>query len=58
MLLTLAYGTLTRPAGSLVRVGPNELITDDPEVMRRMMAVRSEYTRGHCKQYAGGCKSQ
>ncbi|KAH7079455.1 cytochrome P450 [Paraphoma chrysanthemicola] len=33
--------------GSLVRVGPNELITDDPDVMRRMMAVRSEYTRGH-----------
>merc|ERR1712000_84614 len=32
--------------GSLVRVGPNELATDDPEVLRRMMAVRSTYTRG------------
>ncbi|KAH7413819.1 cytochrome P450 [Phaeosphaeria sp. MPI-PUGE-AT-0046c] len=32
--------------GSLARVGPNELITDDPELMRRMMAARSEYTRG------------
>ncbi|KAF1845545.1 cytochrome P450 [Cucurbitaria berberidis CBS 394.84] len=33
--------------GSLARVGPNELITNDPDVMRRMMAVRSTYTRGH-----------
>ncbi|ORY18140.1 cytochrome P450 [Clohesyomyces aquaticus] len=32
--------------GSLVRVGPNELVTDDPELMRKMMAVRSAYTRG------------
>jgi cytochrome P450 len=31
--------------GSLARVGPNELVTDDPEVVRRMTAVRSEYTR-------------
>lgn len=35
--------------GSLARVGPNELITDDPDVLRRMMAVRSPYTRGPCK---------
>ncbi|KAF2850607.1 cytochrome P450 [Plenodomus tracheiphilus IPT5] len=33
--------------GALARVGPNELITNDPEIMRRMMAVRSDYTRGH-----------
>ncbi|KAK3685320.1 cytochrome P450 [Podospora appendiculata] len=32
--------------GSLVRIGPNELVTDDPDVLRRMMAVRSPYTRG------------
>ncbi|KAK3326091.1 cytochrome P450 [Apodospora peruviana] len=32
--------------GSLVRIGPNELVTDDPEVLRKMMAVRSPYTRG------------
>lgn len=38
------------PTGTLARVGPNELITDDPEVLRRMMAARSEYTRGHCKK--------
>jgi hypothetical protein len=36
--------------GTLARVGPNELITDDPEVLRKMMAARSEYTRGHCKK--------
>lgn len=29
-----------------MRVGPNELITNDPELMRKMMAVRSPYTRG------------
>ncbi|KAL5115603.1 hypothetical protein ACEQ8H_006490 [Pleosporales sp. CAS-2024a] len=33
--------------GSLARVGPNELITDDPDVLRKMMAARSAYTRGH-----------
>jgi len=32
--------------GSLVRIGPNELATDDPDLLRRMMAVRSRYTRG------------
>jgi hypothetical protein len=28
-----------------VRVGPNELVTNDPNVLRRMSAVRSLYTR-------------
>ncbi|SPO01775.1 related to pisatin demethylase (cytochrome P450) [Cephalotrichum gorgonifer] len=32
--------------GSLARIGPNELVTGDPELLRRMMAVRSDYTRG------------
>lgn len=32
--------------GSLVRIGPNDLVTDDPEILRRMMGVRSPYTRG------------
>ncbi len=35
--------------GSLVRIGPNELATDDPELLRRMMAIRSDYSRGPCK---------
>ncbi|KAH8898627.1 cytochrome P450 [Thozetella sp. PMI_491] len=32
--------------GSLVRIGPNELATDDPELLRRMMSIRSDYSRG------------
>jgi hypothetical protein len=32
-----------------VRVGPNEVITNDPEVLRKIMGVRSTYTRGHCR---------
>ena len=28
-----------------MRIGPNELVTDDPDVLRRMSAVRSAYTR-------------
>ncbi|RTE80588.1 hypothetical protein BHE90_004925 [Fusarium euwallaceae] len=32
--------------GSLVRIGPNELATDDPKLLRRMMASRSPYSRG------------
>jgi cytochrome P450 len=32
--------------GSLVRIGPNVLATDDPELLRRIMAVKSPYTRG------------
>ncbi|KAE9374995.1 pisatin demethylase [Stipitochalara longipes BDJ] len=31
--------------GSIVRIGPNELVTNDPDVLRRMSAVRSLYTR-------------
>jgi hypothetical protein len=31
--------------GSLVRVGPKELCTDDPEIIRTMWAVRSPYKR-------------
>jgi hypothetical protein len=31
--------------GSLARIGPNDLVTDDPALMRRMNAVRSPYRR-------------
>ncbi|KAJ9137073.1 Cytochrome P450 [Pleurostoma richardsiae] len=41
-----AIKEVTDHYGSLARIGPNELVTDDPEVLRRMMAVRSAYTRG------------
>ncbi|KAJ8116012.1 hypothetical protein OPT61_g2463 [Boeremia exigua] len=32
--------------GKLARVGPNELVTSDPEVWRNIMSVRSAYSRG------------
>ncbi|KAH8764092.1 cytochrome P450 [Hyaloscypha sp. PMI_1271] len=37
--------------GSIVRIGPNELVTNDPDVLRRISAVRSPYTRS--EWYAG-----
>lgn len=43
-----SFGGVLTTAGSLARVGPNDLVTDDPDVIRRMMAVRSPYTRGPC----------
>ncbi|KAI3397414.1 hypothetical protein diail_10745 [Diaporthe ilicicola] len=38
--------------GHLVRVGPNELTTDDPEVLRRLTSARSQY--GRDAWYTGG----
>ncbi|KAI1259970.1 cytochrome P450 [Xylariaceae sp. FL1019] len=32
--------------GPLVRIGPNQLLSTDPEVLRMMSAVRSTYTKG------------
>ncbi|RYC63368.1 hypothetical protein CHU98_g2874 [Xylaria longipes] len=32
--------------GSLARIGPNELLSTDPDVLRMMSAVRSSYTKG------------
>lgn len=34
-----------RGPGSTIRVGPNELLTSDPDVIRRTGAARSRYTR-------------
>lgn len=33
--------------GSLARIGPNMLVTDDPVLMRRMNTVRSHYRRSN-----------
>ena len=33
-------------SGPLVRIGPNELLSTDPVVLRNMSAVRSTYTKG------------
>jgi hypothetical protein len=39
------YREVSRRYGHLARIGPNDLLTDDPEVMRRMSAARSAYGR-------------
>ncbi|KAI1473040.1 cytochrome P450 [Daldinia caldariorum] len=38
-----AIGSATKKYGSLVRIGPNELLTDDPEVVKRMSSAKSKY---------------
>ena len=42
---------VSKKYGSLVRIGPNELLTDDPELIRRMSAARSQYTRSSWYQF-------
>jgi hypothetical protein len=39
------YRDMYNKYGPLIRVGPNELTTDDPEVLRRIAGVRSAYGR-------------
>ncbi|KAH8167060.1 hypothetical protein CIB48_g1177 [Xylaria polymorpha] len=45
------YRDLCKKYGPLVRIGPNELTTDDPEILRRAGAVRGSY--GKDQWYAG-----
>ncbi|KAL7622954.1 hypothetical protein AAE478_006633 [Parahypoxylon ruwenzoriense] len=40
-----SYRALNKKYGPLVRIGPNDLITDDPDIIRRMNAARSKYRR-------------
>ncbi|KAI1107092.1 cytochrome P450 [Jackrogersella minutella] len=40
-----SYRALNKKYGSLVRIGPNDLLTDDPEIIRRMNGARSKYKR-------------
>lgn len=37
------YTRVNRTFGPLARIGPNDLITDDPELLRRMSSARSPY---------------
>lgn len=37
---------INKKYGSIARIGPNHLLTDDPELTRRVLAARSHYTRG------------
>lgn len=39
------FGTDSNSTGSLARIGPNHLVTSDPEQMRKMLSVRSAYRR-------------
>ncbi|EXJ89425.1 hypothetical protein A1O3_02492 [Capronia epimyces CBS 606.96] len=40
------FTDINKRYGPLARIGPNHLITDDPDVTRRILAARSHYTRG------------
>uniref|UniRef100_A0A093VCR3 Pisatin demethylase n=1 Tax=Talaromyces marneffei PM1 TaxID=1077442 RepID=A0A093VCR3_TALMA len=40
------FVNVNKKYGPIARVGPNHLLTDDPEVVRRILATRSHYTRG------------
>lgn len=40
------FVNINKKYGSLARIGPNNLLTDDPELTRRVLAARSHYTRG------------
>ncbi|KAK8017151.1 benzoate 4-monooxygenase cytochrome P450 [Apiospora marii] len=37
---------VNREYGPVARIGPNHVITDDPEITRRILAARSGYVRG------------
>ncbi|RBR15426.1 hypothetical protein FVER53590_09331 [Fusarium verticillioides] len=39
----LDFWEVTKQYGSIARVGPNDLLTDDPELMRHILNVRTEY---------------
>lgn len=39
-------GVTNLSEGSLVRIAPRELVTDDPDRIRHMLHVRTKYRRG------------
>jgi hypothetical protein len=43
--LHLDFGSACKKYGPLVRIGPNTLLTNDPDLVRRMNAVRSPYRK-------------
>ncbi|OAA68396.1 benzoate 4-monooxygenase cytochrome p450 [Niveomyces insectorum RCEF 264] len=44
--LHLATKAACKQYGPLIRIGPNHLVTNDPDVLRRLWAVRSPYKKG------------
>ena len=45
-VIPIIMSVILIPEGSLARIGPNSLMTSDPEVTRRILAARSGYLRG------------
>ncbi|KAI9869784.1 MAG: hypothetical protein M1830_005090, partial [Pleopsidium flavum] len=43
--MSLELTAVCQKYGSLARIGPNDLLTNDPETIRRMNAARSQYLR-------------
>ncbi|KAK0388572.1 hypothetical protein NLU13_4815 [Sarocladium strictum] len=41
----LDFWGVTKQYGSIARIGPNDIITSDPELMKHVLAVRTEYRR-------------
>ena len=39
------YRDVSAKYGSVARIGPNELLTDDPELIRRLSSTRAGYKR-------------
>ena len=50
LVLDRNFPLVTRPlilvSGPLARIGPNHLLTDDPQFVMRILGVRSKYARG------------
>ncbi|KAL5314634.1 hypothetical protein ACEPPN_017277 [Leptodophora sp. 'Broadleaf-Isolate-01'] len=48
---------LNKNHGPLVRIGPNELMTDDPDILKKVSSTRSSYPRDkwacHPKSFLG-----
>ena len=45
--LALAIYSTANVSGPIVRIGPNELVTNDVETWRKVMNVRTAYTRSN-----------
>ncbi|KAI8297524.1 hypothetical protein K4K61_012773 [Colletotrichum sp. SAR11_59] len=45
----LDFYDVVKKYGNLARVGPNDLIMEDPELVKRVLGARSTYRRADCK---------
>ncbi|KXH40933.1 hypothetical protein CSAL01_09551 [Colletotrichum salicis] len=53
----LEFYKVTKKYGCLTRIGPNDLLNDDPVLMRHMLGVRSAYRRS-AERFGSGGKVQ